>query len=413
MKRPTLHAAALLVVAAALTACAADQSACTELRDQLRACGFTTTEQVDCGRLDGASEQALLARLKERGCAGVGQDGADADAVDPRVCALAGWSCPASPIPSTAPAHPKHAVVLVSGIDGSPTFDWNPRVMSTLRTAGVDAHHVQVLPWATTPDRAADLWASLQSVRGRSGGKLNLVCYAVGGLDCRYLVSPNGLMRGDEAGHRAVLDAVASITTVSTPHHGTRVADAALAAVQSGAAADVLQALVGSNAPAGVPATAALTETLNGLTLDALSAFNQTIVDAPGVVYQSWAGVSHVLGKSSAATDGAVRARCVDARGAASYMRHEGTNDVLNPALWVTSPFASTSRDDRGRVVTSPSDGMVSIESAKWGEFRGCLPADHYDVIGQIGHTTRDGVTGFDAPRFYVWLAGDLAARGL
>ncbi len=406
---------ALLVVLAGVAlssgACAADASTCTGLRDKLRACGFTTTDQVDCSRLDTPSEEALLQRLDERGCGGVAVG--DSDAVDPRVCALAGWSCPGSPIPDPGPALPKNAVVLVSGIDGSPTFDWNPRILSTLRTAGVDAHHVKVLPWATTADRAADLWASLQSVRARGGAKLNLVCYAVGGIDCRYVASPNGLMKGDAAGYREITASIASITTISTPHHGTRVADATLSALQSGTAADVLQALVGDQAPAGVPANAALVSTLDGLTLDALSAFNQTITDAPGIPYQSWAGVSHVLGRSSTATDDAIKAHCVDAHGAVSYMRHDGTNDLMNEALWITSPFASTSRNDQGRVVSSPADGMVSIESAKWGEFRGCIPADHYDVIGQVGHTTRDGVTGFDAPRFYLWLAGDLAARGL
>ncbi len=403
--------ATLMALVVASGACAADQSTCTNLRDKLRACGFTTPDQVDCARLDASSEDALMQRLAERGCNGVA-DG-DTDAVDPRVCALAGWSCPGSPVPNPGPAHPRNAVVLVSGIDGSPTFDWNPRILSALRTAGVDAHHVQVLPWATTPDRASDLWASLQALRVKNGGKLNLVCYAVGGIDCRYVASPHGLMKDDAAGYREVSSTIASITTISTPHHGTRVADAALSALESGTAADVLQALVGDQAPAGVPASAALVSTLNGLTLDALSAFNQTVTDAPGIPYQSWAGVSHVLGRSSAVTDQAVRAHCVDARGAVSYMRHDGTNDPMNEALWITSPFASTSRSDQGRVVSSPADGMVSIESAKWGEFRGCLPADHYDVIGQIGHTTRDGVTGFDAPRFYVWLAGDLAARGL
>jgi triacylglycerol lipase len=56
---------------------------------------------------------------------------------------------------------------------------------------------------------------------------------------------------------------------------------------------------------------------------------------------------------------------------------------------------------------------MVSVESAKWGSFRGCIPADHYDVIGQIGHFTRDVRTGFDPIDFYRWVASDLAEQGL
>jgi hypothetical protein len=29
-----------------------------------------------------------------------------------------------------------------------------------------------------------------------------------------------------------------------------------------------------------------------------------------------------------------------------------------------------------------PNDGLVSVESAKWGEYKGTLDADHYDVVG-------------------------------
>jgi hypothetical protein len=52
------------------------------------------------------------------------------------------------------------------------------------------------------------------------------------------------------------------------------------------------------------------------------------------------------------------------------------------------------------------------VASARWGNFRGCIPADHYDVVGQIGHNTRDPVTGFDAARFWAFVASDLAERG-
>lgn len=398
------------LVAMLLGACASEQNTCANLRNKLQDCGLPAPDQIDCNRIDPSAQESLLSRIDDRGCAGVA-DG-DTDAVDPRVCALAGWPCPDSPIPDPGPVATKYPVILVSGIDSSPTFDWNPRVLDSLRAAGVDAHHVEVLSWATTHDRATDLWESLQAILPRTNGKLNLVCYAVGGIDCRFLASPAGLFASDPASYEDVKNAIASITTVATPHRGTRVADAALAALQSGAASDVLQALVGDSAPAGIPDNAALVTTLNGLTLDSLSAFNQTVSDAPGVYYQSWAGISHVLGKSSDAQDATIGAHCVDEHGAPSYQRHDDTNDAMNELLWVTSPFASTSRDDQGRVVTSPADGMVSVESAKWGHFRGCVPADHYDVIGQIGHTTRDGLTGWDAPRFYRFVAADLASRG-
>jgi hypothetical protein len=122
--------------------------------------------------------------------------------------------------------------------------------------------------------------------------------------------------------------------------------------------------------------------------------------------------VSQVLAKTSSASEESIREHCTDESGALLFQRHDGTRDAMNPLLFVTAPFSGTSLDDRGRVVTSPSDGMVSVESAKWGTFRGCIPADHYDVVGQIGTMTRDPLTGFDAPAFYTQLASDLAGRG-
>jgi len=59
-----------------------------------------------------------------------------------------------------------------------------------------------------------------------------------------------------------------------------------------------------------------------------------------------------------------------------------------------------------------PNDGMATVESAKWGNFRGCIPADHLDEVGQVGHHGKLRWTGFDHLRFYRNVAFDLAAQG-
>ncbi|NJK32764.1 MAG: hypothetical protein HC927_10340 [Deltaproteobacteria bacterium] len=50
-------------------------------------------------------------------------------------------------------------------------------------------------------------------------------------------------------------------------------------------------------------------------------------------------------------------------------------------------------------VLAGANDGLVTVESAKWGEFLGVVPADHFDEIGQVG-----GLTGpnFDHVQFYL-----------
>jgi triacylglycerol lipase len=400
----------------AAAACSTPADACAQLRADLKKCGLSATS-LQCDRIDQSALESMVSRFAESGCDGARQaDGTPADdAVDPRLCKAAGWSCPTSPTPAPGTMRPAFPLVFVSGIDESAVFDWNPRIVAALDAAfgAGTAFHVKVKGWSTTPERAADLWASLDSLRAQTGTKLNLVCYAVAGLDCRYLTSKSGLFGGDRSGYATVLDTVASITTIATPHRGTRVADAALAALSSGTAQDLLGALAGSSDASLLPSGGTLERTLEGLTIDASLAFNAKVGDGDGIVYQSFAGVSHVLAKSSASSEASIRKHCAGPDGDLRLFRHDGDNDALNEVLWVTAPWASTSRSDDGTVVASPSDGMVSVASAKWGEFRGCIPADHYDVIGQIGHFTRDGQSGFDAPRFYRWVASDLAAKGL
>jgi triacylglycerol lipase len=81
----------------------------------------------------------------------------------------------------------------------------------------------------------------------------------------------------------------------------------------------------------------------------------------------------------------------------------------MNALLVATAPFVAR-LVDRGQLL--PNDGMVTVESAKLGHFRGCIPSDHFDEVGQIRHVARDSRTGFDHIRFYRNLAFDLTAMG-
>jgi triacylglycerol lipase len=54
-----------------------------------------------------------------------------------------------------------------------------------------------------------------------------------------------------------------------------------------------------------------------------------------------------------------------------------------------------------------PNDGMVTVESAKWGKFMGCIPADHLDEVGQPKQGTHP-LTGFNHVEFYRKMASSL-----
>lgn len=397
-------------LAPATLACRDEAGSCESLQHGLAKCGVVARD-IDCSRIERADREALADAVSYGGCPTLATD--KSGTVDPRLCKLGGWACPASPLPmpTTGAKVPRYPLVFVSGIDGTPSFDWNPRILATLRDEyRIPTGLVHPLSWAPIAERAADLAATIESMAGARGySKVNLVCYAVAGLDCRFLLSPHGLYEKDEAARSRITSLVASVTTIATPHRGTRVADAALEALGNGDAAAIVSALSGTAETPRSLDHGALATTLEGLTPTALASWNLRVDDAEGVLYQSFAGVSRVLGKTK--NDGDALVHCEG--GASRFYRHDGTNDTLGELLWATAPFAGSTLGDDGRNVVSPNDGMVSVESAKWGRFRGCVPADHYDVIGQVGHFTRDVQTGFDPVDLYRWVAADLAREGM
>lgn len=405
-----LGSVSLLAIVGAMASCAATKDPCAAFDEALSTCGLPATDDA-CAAVPPAVRDDLLQRVDQRGCEGLASG---EGAVDPRLCRASGWPCPDPIGPEPSGARPHGPVLFVSGIDATPTFDWSARLLDELADAA-EIEHVGLRPWATTAERAADLWDAVERARhGREDVRVNLICYAVGGLDCRFVVSPAGLFAGDDASAARARAAIASVTTIATPHRGTRVADTSLDVLESDQATAILDAFVGEG-EVGLASfgRSKIAATLRGLTLDAGRTFDAEIVDADGVLYQSWAGVASAGGRVTESARALVAEHCVSEDGLPLLYGPPGAHDRLHDLLTLTAPFGSATLDDEGRRVTSPTDGMIAVASAKHGLFRGCLPADHYDVIGQIGHVTRDPRTGFDAARFYRFVLGDLAARGL
>ncbi len=146
---------------------------------------------------------------------------------------------------------------------------------------------------------------------------VHLVCHSQGGLDGRYLVSRLG------QAHR-----VLSLTTVGTPHRGSSFADWGVRRL-----ARLLRPVFDF---AGLPYQA-----FYDLTVQHCAEFNSRTPDAPGVRYFSVAGRFrlHWL-----APEWQLPARILE--------RTEG-----------------------------PNDGVVSVASARWGEFLGEWEGDHLNLI--------------------------------
>jgi triacylglycerol lipase len=119
----------------------------------------------------------------------------------------------------------KHAIVLAHGFDGSRTNRWSfYQVADKLRADGHVVHEAQVSPYKGVPARAAELAAHIDAAQrecrakpGCDASKVHIIAHSMGGLDSRYLISKLGY--GDR---------VASLTTISTPHRGSAIADVLL-----------------------------------------------------------------------------------------------------------------------------------------------------------------------------------------
>lgn len=314
-----------------------------------------------------------------------------------------GWCAtpppPLGPEPQGEPT--RFPILLAHGFNTSTTNFWRFNDVDVALIE--DGHHAvlgSVPPFDTPQVRAGFLADQVDELLADTGAeKVNLVCFSMGGIDCRFLVSEDGLGYGDR---------VASVTMISSPNRGTAVADAALGVLpgsDESAAIDALATLWGKTF-SEVADDSHLVAALEAMSERGMADFNATIADHPGVFYQSWAGVSSVGGLSHPDDDAEPRA-CTDERGEVKMLRHPGTNDRMDLLLVGASAFVAHGTDLR------PNDGVSTVQSAKWGEFRGCIPADHLDQAGQIDDSGADRHTGFDYLRFYRNLAFDLAARGL
>ncbi len=312
------------------------------------------------------------------------------------------WFCPkrdSDCAPPTLFANPKgkaavFPVVLHHGFAGGHGFIFAYQgVREGLTADGHRVYQTEVPPFASVPTRAAELKKVVDRALTESGkAKVNLIVHSMGGLDARYLIGSMGY--GDR---------VASLTTISTPHRGTNAADFALKIVP-GKTDPVINALFElfgmtfNDLSTNTDLRAAWTALAEGSAAD----FNAKHPNDARVYYQSWAGVSSVLGLSKYGRDPGLAKDC-DGK----LVLNTGTFDRVRGEFVALAPLIGPAS------TTGPwHDGLVTVKSSKWGTFRGCIPADHSEEVGQSTAGWPNPTTGFDAVTFYRTMAFDLAARG-
>ncbi|MEW6077092.1 MAG: alpha/beta fold hydrolase [Thermodesulfobacteriota bacterium] len=277
--------------------------------------------------------------------------------------ALAGGS-------NTYTCNTRYPVILAHGMGASTKVlgivDYWWGIVPALQKQGASVYCTTVNAMDSTANKAASFKQQVMQIMAATGAKkVNIIGHSHGTIYTRYAISNLGLA-----------PYVASYTSLAGPHRGSSIAslimyelpDWLLAA--GGDVIDFVYAFIfGDTSPDS------LQNALDICPDYMINTFNPNTPNMPGIYYQSWAAKAKTACPSV----------------------------ILNPTWLVML------------VEEGANDGLVSVESAKWGNFRGVQEAawystgcDHLNIVGQLF-----GVTpGFDAPQFFVDIVKDLKARG-
>lgn len=237
----------------------------------------------------------------------------------------------------------KYPVLLCHGygaitvlVKPSPLYD----VAMLMRTHNVLAFAPNIVPYARIETRA-ESWSKLihRILDELECPKINIIAHSMGGLDARYAIS-----RLDMA------PAVESLTTVSTPHRGTSLAELMLNAPETirNKVAGLLDWIGDRVYPNAKSDSVASAEQLTREYVT--SQFNPAVPDADEVSYYSY---SSAVGK--------------------------GTDESIQ----VIARYQNNHVYQR----EGPNDGMVSVQSAQWGTH---IKTGNLSHLEQMNFNTRD-----------------------
>ena len=265
----------------------------------------------------------------------------------------------------------KYPVLMVHGV-GFRDLKWPlywGRIPNALSDIGTELFYGQQDCWARIEDNAKSLKARVRQILDETDSeKVNIIAHYKGGLEARMVASTLGM--GGQ---------IASITTIGTPHRGSKTIDRLLKAPDSlfniaSFAVDNWIGLIGDTKPD-------FYAVCKDFSTEYAEKFNKENPDVPGVYYQSFAGV----------------------------MRTPLSDINLSTANVIV------------KMIEGDNDGLVSVESAKWGEAFTLLTGrtnrgvSHYDEIDFrrapfSSRSSEDGVA--DICDVYKSIIYDLVERG-
>lgn len=254
----------------------------------------------------------------------------------------------------------KYPVVLVHGMMAKDFPFWHAfrGISKFLREQNVTVYVTNQDGIGAIATNAAQLKEEIEEILKKENcDKVNIIAHSKGGLDARYMISC-----------LSMAEHVASLTTLSTPHHGSGLS-ARLLKMPSFCAKTVAFftnlgfRILGDHQPD-------IFRLGQELTADAMEQFNQDVPNAPQIYYQSFSSTSPHKH---------------------AFLRH---------IPYRISRYCE--QDD--------TDGMVSVTSSQWGNYRGSMGGnvDHFQMVGMYG--TEKKLVGVGL--FYLHIIQELQAMG-
>jgi len=258
----------------------------------------------------------------------------------------------------------KYPLVLVhgTGFRDRKLLNYWGRVPKALIAEGAQVFYSHQDAWGSIANNAKMVKGAVEAVLLETGAdKVNLLAHSKGGLDARYMISVLGMA-----------DKVASLTTISTPHHGMKTMDFLQKMPKwvfrfIGVFVNLFFKLLGDERPD-------FYRVCRQFRTSAACVFNEKCKNGEGVYYQSYAS---------------------------------SMQDSLSDIVFVIS-HGFVKRFD------GANDGLVSVESSKWGRFRGEVKGSgrrgisHGDVVDMRRRDIRD----VDIRGLYVGIVRDLRDMG-
>lgn len=259
----------------------------------------------------------------------------------------------------------RYPIILLHGIGFRDFryFNYWGRIPKELVRNGAVVYYGHQEAWGTIENNGIIIQNKINEVMKENHcDKVNIIAHSKGGLDARYVISGLHMEKS-----------IASLTTVSTPHKGSelllllnRLPDGIYHFIAS--LFDKSYRKFGDQSPDCYTSSKQLSPSF-------LSEFNEKYPDAPGVYYQSYASiVKHTFG------DG---------------------------LLWIPNLLMFLLGAGR-------NDGLVSEESARWGNFKGTFKSGGRRGIshGDMIDLKREDYKGFDVIEAYVKIVAELKEMG-